>query len=157
MNRLKKNIIAKVEIDRVSGCWNFTGCVQGNGYARMTYQRITQGAHRWSYLAFVGVIPDGLDVCHSCDNRRCVNPSHLFVGTRKENMEDASAKGRLASGSCLPQTKIYGGQLSVVISRIVRGDKYSEIASDFGITPQGVGKIAIKNGIRRNKSCLAKV
>lgn len=55
-------------------------------------------AHKFSYEAYVGPIPDGLDVRHGCDNRLCVRPDHLSVGTRKENMQDAINRGRIASG-----------------------------------------------------------
>lgn len=153
MDRLKKSIITKVLIDPETGCWNFLACTQSNGYGRLTFRRKTQGAHRWSYIAFIGQIPDGIDVCHRCDNRRCVNPSHLFLGTRKENMQDAKSKGRVATRTSLPQAKLSESQVVELLVRARSGEKYIDIAADFNITRHSVGKIAINNGIRRNRSC----
>ena len=71
-------------------CWLWTGSVAPNGYGRLA----SQYAHRLSYERFYGPIPDGMDVCHHCDTRLCVNPSCLFIGTRQDNMTDMVNKGR---------------------------------------------------------------
>lgn len=74
-------------------CWNWTGCVsRGYGiiHAWGKYQRVP----RVSYQMFKGEIPDGMFVCHTCDNPLCINPKHLFVGTPKDNMQDMIRKGR---------------------------------------------------------------
>lgn len=78
-------------------CWLFKGHQMDNGYGQFNVSAEvgTLGAHRASYLLFVGPLEDGLDVCHHCDVRNCVRPDHLFQGTRRQNMRDASAKGRL--------------------------------------------------------------
>lgn len=77
-------------------CWEWTAAIRPNGYGLMgAGAGVVDGAHRIGYMIQVGDIPDNRDVCHTCDNRRCVRGDHLFVGTRKENMEDASRKGRL--------------------------------------------------------------
>ncbi|MCK9570860.1 HNH endonuclease [Candidatus Pacearchaeota archaeon] len=79
-----------------NGCWTWKGRVHPNGYAAMS--RHTK-AHRASYEIFKGPIPEGLDVCHTCDNPLCVNPLYLFAATRKINMQDCVAKGRTSKGN----------------------------------------------------------
>lgn len=85
-------------IERIpeSGCWIWKNCLsEGYGSFRRYWGGKTERAHKAAYEAFIGAVPDGLDVCHTCDIRCCCNPNHLFVGTRKDNMQDASKKGRL--------------------------------------------------------------
>jgi hypothetical protein len=78
-------------------CWIWLGYTQnskmGYGYLRFNGKHVL--AHRQSYKLFKGEIPSGMNICHTCDNPKCVRPSHLFAGTQSENMKDASIKGRL--------------------------------------------------------------
>ena len=81
-------------------CWEWQGGIfQSSGYGRIAINRQSKLAHRFSYELHYGQIPFGLYVCHHCDNRICVRPDHLFLGTAKDNLQDASRKGRLPKGN----------------------------------------------------------
>lgn len=85
-------------LDRVvfgaTECWHWIGLNNGKGYGRMVYQGRAQVAHRLAWKAWRGEIPEGMSVLHKCDNRACVNPDHLWLGTYSDNMKDCWNKGR---------------------------------------------------------------
>ena len=78
-----------------NGCWEWQGCVTKSGYGRFQVHPKTLRAHRVAYFLIKGPIPESFLVCHTCDNRRCVNPEHLWIGSSKENTADMVQKGRL--------------------------------------------------------------
>ena len=84
----------KYIINPETNCWEWTDYINQGGYGRFSIMSKEVLAHRFSYENFVGPIPDGMHVCHTCDNRCCVNFSHLFLGTHQDNMDDRERKGR---------------------------------------------------------------
>lgn len=84
-------------VSKAEGCWQWLGPKNNRGYGTFKHGRLkTYLAHRFSWeVAHGQPIPRGMYVCHSCDNRSCVNPEHLWLGTQRDNIRDASGKGRL--------------------------------------------------------------
>ncbi|MGE3341564.1 MAG: HNH endonuclease [Candidatus Altimarinota bacterium] len=91
-------------VKKSSDCWVWQGPPNNSGYGSaqspLNPSKV-EGAHRISFQLSVGPIPSGKYVCHKCDNRLCVKPQHLFLGTQKENLEDCKRKGRLPSSEQL--------------------------------------------------------
>jgi hypothetical protein len=90
----EERLWARVDKGGVNGCWLWTGPVNSWGYARIRVNGLNVQAHRYSWEIHNGAIPDDRWVLHKCDVRNCVNPAHLFLGTRQANVDDMMAKGR---------------------------------------------------------------
>lgn len=88
------------KVQKTDWCWIWTASFFTNGYGQFRHGSRTDGtrkldhAHRMAYRLEVGQIPEGMLVCHKCDNKKCVNPDHLFLGTSKDNTQDMIKKGR---------------------------------------------------------------
>ena len=87
------------KVDQVEeGCWLWQGTMFSQGYGCFKIAGKLHKAHRVAYTLVMGAIPQGLLACHRCDNRACVRPEHIFLGTTNDNVQDAKKKGRLATG-----------------------------------------------------------
>jgi len=102
---------SKVRLDSRSRCWLWTAAVTKGGYGKFSVRRSTWAfAHRVSWSLARGPVKKGLFVCHKCDNPSCVRPTHLFLGTQRDNLRDMSAKGR----SSAPARKLSDGEVRLI-------------------------------------------
>lgn len=153
-NELSKDfILSRCLIDRKTGCWNWTAYCQSNGYGQFSFQHKPILAHRVSWWLWNDqAIPKGLCVLHRCDNRRCVNPNHLFLGTHLDNVRDCIAKGRNKEGFCkghLHSRKKRKRKLTDAQVKEIRATRYREpltiVAKRYGIS---MGHVSL---LRRGK------
>ena len=80
-------------VEKTDTCWLWTGCVDKDGYGVSNINKRKLAAHRASYILFIGEIPKGMYVLHTCNNPTCVNPNHLRLGTQKDNVQDQIKAG----------------------------------------------------------------
>lgn len=92
MKSIRERFFDKVE--KTDSCWNWTASLNFDGYGRFLLNGKSKGAHRISWELHNGLISSNLCVLHTCDNRKCVNPKHLFLGTHQDNIQDRSQKKR---------------------------------------------------------------
>ena len=130
------------KIDRRSKdeCWNWKAATE-SGYGRFGINGKLFLAHRISWMLSFGDIPEGLDVCHSCDNRLCCNPHHLFPGTQQDNMTDMVLKGRSMRGTGVWQAKLTEDKVIEIRNLISDGFSTRKIGKMFGVTSSTVSKI----------------
>jgi hypothetical protein len=154
MSDLFERFIEKTD---VSGeCWLWQASTDGVGYGKMQLHRgKLLGAHQISYLLFKGDLEQGKDVMHSCDNRLCVNPKHLSLGTRQDNIQDMIAKGRRRgietyfgqTGERNPKSKITNRIADEIRSLYSSGGwSYPKLAKRYDVSIQLIYRV-VKKGI----------
>lgn len=141
-NRVFDRLTSHIEINPISACWEWTGSKR-NGYGRMIVGSRTDGtrrsmsAHRVSYEIVYGEIPEGMEVCHKCDNPSCVNPNHLFLGTRQDNIDDRERKGRnvFFVGEEQPRAKLTKKAVKDARwERAYKGTSFQMLADRYGVS-----------------------
>lgn len=155
VTRLERQISTSVEgsdggfasfwkkVDRSgSGCWPWVEAVDRHGYGRFRLGNKRTGAHRMAWMLSKGDIPDGMMVCHACDNRRCCNPAHLWIGTHDANMADRDAKSRCATLDDHGRAKV-SKQLAQEARALYATGKFSQKALGrmFGIKTSAMGSL----------------
>jgi hypothetical protein len=145
--KLREQIVRNSSRGIEGDCWTWDGHRWANGYGQTRMYGAITPAHRASYFAFTGQDASGLDVCHTCDNRRCVNPVHLFAATHLENMRDMIKKGRRVQGKANPRRGALSSQAKPVLVGGAVYDSQGEAARSLGVT-----KAAIWHRIRTGKA-----
>jgi hypothetical protein len=129
-----------------SGCWLWLRSLNQDGYGSMSVRSRSDRTHRVAWRSFKGVIPRGMCVCHRCDVRSCVNPDHLFLGTKRDNDADMRAKGR---HSPLPSTrgernaraKLGEGDVGEIRRRRRQGENWKILAREYGVSHKTIWKV----------------
>lgn len=132
----KEYLYSKIKRDDATGCWNWTGHTFSGGYGFFkckAIQRNPMNASRGSWVVHNGD-PGPLMVLHKCDNRLCVNPDHLFLGTSKDNMGDCKDKGRTNRGEARPQAKLTHQTAFEIRWLNAMGWSYGKLAEMFGVS-----------------------
>lgn len=133
----------KVNIQSLDECWLWLGNPQKSGYGRLSINNHHYLAHRVAYALHNGSFPDELFVLHSCDNRLCCNPQHLFLGTHLDNMRDMSDKGRHhdTKGDKHPQRKLTSQDILSIRTRYINGDKQIDLSKEYGVRQSTISSI----------------
>jgi len=132
-----------VEINDLFDCWNWTACKDRDGYGQFHFKSKQYKAHRVAWILSYGEIPEGLIVCHHCDNPSCINPTHLFLGTHLDNAKDRDLKGRGADhrGNDGIESRLKPEQV-IAIRELYQTEKnQSEIARMYKMSHSGIGLI----------------
>lgn len=125
-------------VNEQTGCHEWTGDLDKGGYGRLTRKGASNRAHRASYEAFVGPIEKGKLVLHHCDNRKCINPEHLYVGDYKDNARDMIKRNRHWGRRVLSDA-----QIKRILELLESGKSQQSIANEIGVSQITISRIKL--------------
>jgi len=130
----------------INACWEWTAAKSSDGYGEIRVNNKVTKAHRLCWEIYYGLIPEGMFVCHRCDNKSCVNPKHLFLGTPKDNMTDMRAKGRARYirgqwGENHRDAKLTESKVLEIRRLKSRGVSTGELSKAFGVSTVQINAI----------------
>lgn len=128
----------KFTVNPESDCWEWTGSVNNIGYGNISYGNRHWKSHRAAWILYKGPISDGMHVLHKCDNRRCVNPDHLFLGSHTENVRDMYRKGRGQVGEDHSRAQLTAKD---VLAIRASNKPNSALAEKYGVTAGHIWRI----------------
>lgn len=152
----KSRFFSQIQLDIRSNCWLWLGHLNESrwGYGKFWHNGKSHRVHRFAKEMFSGeLIPEGLEACHTCDRPECVNPSHIFIGTRKQNYDDSLAKGRhltfwkmknYAQGDRVGAAKLISQDIAVIRERAAKGECLDKIAQEFKVQRPAIWKIVTR-------------
>jgi hypothetical protein len=159
MIRQKKDVrdrfMSHVCISDTTKCWEWTGHIAAKGYGYFRIDNKMVRTNRASYTIFTGHIADGLWVLHHCDNRKCVNPDHLFLGTQHDNILDMEAKkrSRHLSGESHGRAKLTAEQVAEIRKAHSDGQSIRSLGRQYGVAKTSIARIVHGKGwLPRNSS-----
>lgn len=138
---LEARFWAKLQMLGPDECWEWQGTIRRDGYGKLGYQRRNFLAHRISWVIQNGPIPNGLEVCHSCDNPPCCNPEHLFLGTKADNQADKTKKGRQLRGEQISGAILTEADVVEIRRLVASGVSQHALDRKYGLTPGHVHQI----------------
>ena len=136
------------KVQKTETCWFWTGAQSSAGYGQIRIDGKSIYAHRMAYELLIGPIPDGMFVCHHCDNPACINPEHLFAGTAQDNASDMAKKKRwgkarrLPRGSAVKSSKLTEAQVVEIKRAISMNLPQPGIARQYGVSTTTINLIA---------------
>jgi hypothetical protein len=130
-------------VRKTDSCWEWKGSKFRTGYSRISVRGKSRLAHRVSFALNVGEIPEGMLICHRCDNRWCVNPEHLFIGSHADNAGDMLSKGRSSRGEKNSHSKLTEQAVLEIRQLQSQGLRGIEIAKLFGVDVATISHIKV--------------
>lgn len=156
MLKTPKKFWRKILFGNIDQCWQWMAGRSKGGYGQFNILGKTKAVHRFVFIQLFDEPKAGLCVLHKCDNRSCVNPNHLFTGTKKDNYDDMVSKGRSnhpgAPGSKNGNAKLSEEHISVIKNRLGKGETLKSIGESFGVNLSVIWGIKVGRGWKHVKT-----